>query len=269
MRRAVWILSLQLVVACSRSWEAPPDDGPALAPMAGAGAGSAGSAGGTAGAAGAAAPNKPGHIMRTRVIAVGSDLQVGTDVLIPGEVMKGLSGDLPVGLDGISLTAFAGDMEMPMMAWGNGYYEATFAGVAPDAEIRVRSQPGSKPPVNGSGTVPAAFVLRSDSEGASVSRTKPITLQWEPSGSSDTMIVRLDDQTSQGCINEQEVAIPGDPGTFVLGPGSLDTAGLAPSQCMVTIDLMRVRTGMSDPGLAAESEFKLMQIQRIEFVSTP
>jgi hypothetical protein len=163
---------------------------------------------------------------------------------------------------GDALYAETGGQRRQMGA-GTFDYEAGFATGAAETAFRVildRARPDDIDAPDSTGTLPMPFDLASLG-GATISRSQSLSLSWSPSGTPDRMV--LDIQGS--CVEDMAIAIPGDPGTYVL---PLDGEIRDPS-CQVTLTLHRSRVGVADPNLNAGSSFLLEQVRTTTFTSVP
>lgn len=93
-------------------------------------------------------------------------------------------------------------------------------------------------------SMPDAFEVTSPEEDVVISRgAGSITVSWTESGKADGMEVHV----KGDCIFDYVEAISGDPGTFVIEPGTLLTPDeQADQSCDATVELYRKRSGSLD-----------------------
>jgi hypothetical protein len=182
------------------------------------------------------------------------EMSPGTGV-VPFDVVKLEGGD--------ALYAEAAGQRKQLAAGGLDY-ETTFATGAAETPFRVildRKRTDQVDATESTGTLPAPFDLR-DLGGGSISQAQDVLLAWAPSGTADRMTLGI----QGGCVEDQTLAIDGDPGTYALTTGTLDPETTRPS-CIVTLTLRRSRRGVADPNLNAGSSFSLEQVRTTTFYS--
>jgi len=210
-----------------------------------------------------------GLAMLTEVVATSEDdVRVETTLLVGGD-----ESNTYATLDGCDeLLAEADGERKEMREVDDGVYEAKFDFGAGDTEYRVILEREQDETADGNvGTLPEPFDITSDYDGEEFSRADDdIEVTWDPGDSGDDMSLEIEDEAA-GCIyDEDNVNIPGDPASFVVEAGTLEsTSSMDPETCDVTLRIIRERGGSTDRKLDSESSFKLFQRRSIGFVSAP
>lgn len=94
-------------------------------------------------------------------------------------------------------------------------------------------------------SIPAPFEVTAPAPDTAFSRTQDaIPVTWEPSGSTDTMLLRL----RSDCILDAEVSVDGDPGAYTFEAGSLEPIeSQEGNACEAELLVERRRYGDLDP----------------------
>jgi hypothetical protein len=209
-----------------------------------------------------------GLAMETVVTATREDaVRVKTTLLVGGD-----ESNTYAVLDGCDeLFAEADGERKQMETVDDGVYEARFDLGAEDTEYRVILEREQDETADGNvGTLPAPFDITSDFGSDEISRADDdLEVTWDPGDSGDKMTLEIDDEPP-GCLYPQDFDIDGDPGSYVVAAGKLDsTSSQEPETCDATGRLIRERRGSNDGALDDESSFKLFQRRSFGFVSAP
>lgn len=94
-------------------------------------------------------------------------------------------------------------------------------------------------------TLPAVFEITAPAADTVFSRSADgVTVSWDPSGQDDQVFVSVEGD----CIWTKNVAVDGDPGTYTIQPGVIDSLDEEnPAACDGRVVVERVRTGSLDP----------------------
>jgi hypothetical protein len=172
---------------------------------------------------------------------------------------------------GDQLVAMAGDEEQVMEAVSDGIYETVFEiGEGGTPFMVMLEREGDDDAPDNEGTLPEPFEITSDFGDTPVSRADDsMEITWEPSGEDDDMDIAFED-VDESCIYNHDDDIPGDPGSYLVEPATLDsTDSDDPETCDVEVTITRTRDGSTDSALDGESSFVLRQVRRFTFVSDP
>jgi hypothetical protein len=210
----------------------------------------------------------PGLAMLTEVTATSEDaVRVETTLLVGGD-----ESNTYATLDGCDeLFAEADGERKEMREVDDGVYEAKFDLGEEGTEYRVILEREQDDTADGNvGRLPAPFEVTSDFGSDEISRADDdLEVTWDPAESGDDMSLEIDDD-AEGCIYTADFNIGGDPGSYVVGKGELEsTSSQEPETCDLTGQLMRERKGGNDSLLDSESSFRLRQRRSFTFVSAP
>jgi len=172
---------------------------------------------------------------------------------------------------GDELVAMAGDEEQVMEEVSDGVYETVFEiGEGGTTFMVMLERDGDDDAPDNEGTLPEPFEFTSDFGDTPISRSDDsMEITWEPSGEDDDMDIEFAD-VGDSCIFDRDDDIPGDPGSYLVEPESLDsTDSDDPESCDVEVTITRARDGSTDSALDGESSFVLRQVRRFTFVSAP
>jgi hypothetical protein len=210
----------------------------------------------------------PGLAMLTVVTATSeSSVRVKTTLLVGGD-----ESNTYATLDGCDeLFAEADGERAEMREIDDGVYEAKFELGGAETEYRVILEREQDETADGNvGKLPAPFDVTSDFGSTEISRADDdMEVTWDPSDSGDDMSLEIEDEAG-GCLYDDDFEIAGDPGSYVLAKGSLDsTSSQMPETCDAKGRLVRAREGSNDRALDSESSFTLRQTRAFAFVSAP
>ncbi|MCB9762766.1 MAG: hypothetical protein H6739_23395 [Alphaproteobacteria bacterium] len=115
--------------------------------------------------------------------------------------------------------------------------------------------------------LPEPFNATGPAEDSTASRTADdITITWEPSGSADDMELKVHGD----CFIDLSVPIEGDPGTYVVEAGTIESPdGTADQACDATITIMRKRSGSLDAGFGEGGVIYAAQSREIKIRMDP
>jgi hypothetical protein len=209
----------------------------------------------------------PGIAMSTHVVARSeSDVRVETTLQVGGD-----ESNTYIILDDCDrMFAVANGDSKEMRAISDGVYEAKFGVGAEGTEYRVVLERDQDETADAnSGALPTPFGITSNFGDAPISREDDLEITWDPAESGDDMGIDIDDEAA-GCIYSFSQNIGGDPGSYTVMGGELEsTSSLEPETCDVKVTLSRSRDGTHDRSLDSESSFVLMQVRSAGFASAP
>jgi hypothetical protein len=145
-------------------------------------------------------------------------------------------------------------------------YDGTLSVDAPGTVFTIaftRANDTSAP--NSTCTLPDAFTPVAPT-GAKSRASDDVVITYAPSGSSDSMAWKA----TGDCIAAQSIqAIAGDPGTFTIPKGTLQSASMMAGTCNLAIQITRTRNGKLDPAYGHGGTITAIQSRSITFSSTP
>lgn len=169
--------------------------------------------------------------------------------------------------NGDAISCTAGGETKTLQAESEGVYIATFNTAAADTEFKVSlERPDDENAPNSVGTLPAPFTIGALPTNSPSRANDSFDITWDPSSSGDSMTIRIEGS----CIFDEKIDVAGDPGTYTVAPGALDsTGGSNPEACDLTVYIARDRAGTADPAFDNESFFKMRQTRKATFTSAP
>lgn len=150
------------------------------------------------------------------------------------------------------------------------YYSGTIPG-GQDGQVVTFSLHRSTEPSapNSTVVIPDGFSISSPTRASVLSRARDaINIVWAPSGSTDTMELKVYCPHDALCNNVAPVV--GDPGVFTIGAGELvssTTSTTASGPANLTMN--RKRTGTLDPAFTRGGVIEALQVRETTFYSTP
>ena len=148
------------------------------------------------------------------------------------------------------------------------YYTADLSSIAPGTEYDfsfIRTVDDGAP--SSTCSMPDAFELSGPEADAGVSRSADaLTVSWTESGKADAMELRV----KGDCIFDYVESISGDPGTFVVEAGKLQTPDEQVDQsCDATVELYRKRAGSLDAGFGEGGFIYAAQVRSVKIRLDP
>lgn len=208
--------------------------------------------------------------IRTEGIVALVDVTATTekDSIVHAELRVGGPGGTYVILDsGDSLTATAGTESKAMQSTDEGEYEAKFTTAAAGTEFTMAldRKVDTDAPMS-RGVMPAPFEI-TGVPAASTSRTgDDITITWGPTEAGSDVTISV----NGSCIFGKDFDVAGDPGTFTIAKGTLDsTSESMPQSCDVSVTMKRTAKGTPDPVFDSQSTFTLAHVRESKFTSAP
>lgn len=163
---------------------------------------------------------------------------------------------------GDSLSATAGGQQQALGVQGKGEYGARFA--TSDGEFVVSLARDVDAPAPASrGVLGPAFEITPP---ADASRQAPLVINWTPVDPESQVEVELEGD----CVIRETKTVGADTGSVTFNVGELRAwKKQANDTCAVQVEITRTRLGTTDPALDPDSRFRLSQVRRAQFSSTP
>jgi hypothetical protein len=182
-------------------------------------------------------------------------------------VIGGASSNTYVVLEGGDrLYAEASGERREMNATSDGEYEAKFNRAEGDYVVSLTRDVDDQAPKS-TGRLPPPFQITSEFGDEPLSRKKDeVALSWTPGNSGSDVTISIEGD----CIHREEYSVGGDPGSFTIGRKKI-TAWKSDTKkkCNVTVEIVHVARGTTDPAFDSDSRFELRQVRRTRFVSGP
>ena len=170
-----------------------------------------------------------------------------------------------------SLTASTGEETQELIEQSIGDYFSYVADFDVDAEdtefVVAFERTVDEGAPNTTLSLPALFDLTGPEEGVTLSRSEEdITITWESSGTEDEMLW----SASGGCFFDASGGIEGDPGTFTIEAGTLESVDEdEPETCEATLVITRSRVGDLDPGYGEGGSVFGKQMRSVDILVSP
>jgi len=180
-------------------------------------------------------------------------------------VIGGASSNTNVILEGgDTLTARANGKQKVMSVQSSGSYEASFPTSEGEFVVSLARDVDEPAPNNRGKLGPAFDIEVADTK---VSRAKDaLKLSWTPIDSDASVEVEVEGK----CLIRESKSLARDTGSVTFKKGELRAWKKdKKNACDVEVTVTRTRTGTTDPALDRDSRFRLHQVRKASFTSTP